>query len=338
MHTLTVTRARSFRRRAFARIAGAALATALAIPSMAAAQANYPSKPIKIVLGFSAGGGTDAIARSLARHMSETLSANVLIDNKPGANGNIAGEIVAKAPGDGYTLLYNTSSIASSPALYGDRLSYSVTRDLTPVGRTASLPIILVVPANSRFKSVEELVAYAKANPGRLNYASAGNGNVTHLASLTFESAVGIKGTHVPYKGEAPAVVDLMAGHVDYYFATSAGVIPGIQAGRLRALAVATLQRLDTLPNVPTLDETVAKKLELSAWSGIMAPASTPADVVAKLSEAINKALKDKDVLAFFAGQSALATPSTPESYGQFLRQEMDVLAKVIDDAKLTID
>jgi len=320
--------------------AGALLTVAatLSVPSTAAAQADYPSKPIKIVLGFSAGGGTDAIARSLARHMSGSLGANVLIDNKPGANGNIAGEIVAKAAGDGYTVLYNTSSIASSPALYADRLSYSVTKDLTPIGLTASLPIILVVPANSRFQSVEELVAYAKENPGKLNYASAGNGNVTHLASLTFESAVGIKGTHVPYKGEAPAVVDLMAGHVDYYFSTSAGAIPGVQAGRLRALAVATLQRLETLPNVPTLDETVAKNLELAAWSGMMAPASTPANIVAKLNEAVNKALNDKEVLAFFAGQSALAIPSTPAAYDKFLSQEMETLSKVINNAKLTID
>ena len=330
-------------RRGFFRItagcaATLALGAAFLAGPIAAAQDRYPSKPIKVVLGFSAGGGTDAIARALAKHMADTLGTNVLIDNKPGANGNIAGEAVAKAPADGYTLLYNTSSIASSPALYGNRLSYSVTKDVVPVGRTASLPIVLVVPANSPFKSVNELVAYAKANPGKLNYASAGNGNVTHLASLSFEDAVRVKGTHVPYKGEAPAIADLMAGHVDYYFATSPGAIPAVKSGRLKALAVATMQRLETLPDVPTLDETVAKGLGLAAWSGMMAPAGTPPAVIAKLNDAVNKALKDKEVLAFFANQSAHATPSTPEEYGAFLKKEIDALAKVIKGSGLSLD
>lgn len=316
----------------------AALAILAGSPLAANAQAVYPSKPVKIVLGFSAGGGTDAIARTLAKHMGNTLNANVLIDNKPGANGNIAAEEVSRAAADGYTLLYNTSSIASSPALYSKRLSYDVTKDLVPVARTASLPIVLVVPTKSPFKTVEELVAYAKANPGKLNYASAGNGNVTHLASLSFEDAVGIKSTHIPYKGEAPALVDLMAGMVDYYFATSAGAIPAVKSGRLKALAVATKQPLDTLPGVPTLDATVAKGLELAAWSGLMAPTGTPADIVAKLNGAVGKALADPEVLAFFANQSAQATPSTSEEYGVFLKSEVDALAKVIKGAGLTLD
>ncbi|ARP74824.1 tripartite tricarboxylate transporter substrate binding protein [Bordetella genomosp. 6] len=331
-------------RRGFVSLAGAVAAAAMlavlaggAAPASAASD-GYPSKPVKIVLGFSAGGGTDAIARTLAKHMASTLGANVLIDNKPGANGNIAAEEVSRAANDGYTLLYNTSSIASSPALYSKRLSYDVTRDLTPVALTASLPIVLVVPTKSQFKSVEELVAYAKANPGRLNYASAGNGNVTHLASLSFEDAVGIKGTHIPYKGEAPALVDLMAGMVDYYFATSAGAIPAVKSGRLKALAVATKEPLETLPGVPTLDATVAPGLELAAWSGLMAPAGAPAEVIAKLNGAVGKALADQDVLAFFANQSAQATPSTPQEYDVFLRKEIDGLAKVIKGSGLTLD
>ncbi|MPT38976.1 MAG: tripartite tricarboxylate transporter substrate binding protein [Achromobacter sp.] len=329
--------------RGFARLARVAGAAALAVVAgvtspAAMAQEIYPSKPVKIVLGFSAGGGTDAIARALAKHMAGTLGANVLIDNKPGANGNIAAEEVSRAPGDGYTLLYNTSSIASSPALYSKRLSYDVTKDLTPVALTASLPIVLVVPAKSPFKTVEELVAYAKANPGKLNYASAGNGNVTHLASLSFEDAVGIKGMHIPYKGEAPALVDLMAGMVDYYFATSAGAIPAVKSGRLRALAVATKKPLDTLPGVPTLDATVAKGLEMSAWSGMMAPAGTSPAIVAKLNGAVEKALADKEVQAYFANQSAQASSSTPEEYGAFLGREIEALAKVIKKAGVTLD
>ncbi|MCF7768956.1 tripartite tricarboxylate transporter substrate binding protein [Achromobacter pulmonis] len=330
-------------RRGYAWLAGitgsAVMAITLGVAAPdAMAQENYPSKPIKVVLGFSAGGGTDAIARALAKHMAGTLGANVLIDNKPGANGNIAAEEVSRAAGDGYTLLYNTSSIASSPALYSKRLSYDVSKDLAPIALTASLPIVLVVPAKSPFKTVEELVAYAKANPGKLNYASAGNGNVTHLAALSFEDAVGIKGMHIPYKGEAPALVDLMAGMVDYYFATSAGAIPAVKSGRLKALAVATKAPLDTLPNVPTLDATVAKGLEMSAWSGMMAPAATPPAIVAKLNGAVEKALADKEVLAYFANQSAQASSSTPQEYGAFLKKEIDALAKVIKKAGVTLD
>jgi tripartite-type tricarboxylate transporter receptor subunit TctC len=318
--------------------AGLAICTILTAPLAASAQDRYPSKPIRIVLGFSAGGGTDAITRALAKNMGETLGANVIVDNKPGANGNIAGELVAKSPADGYTLLYNTSSIASSPALYGAKLTYNVTRDLTPIGRTASLPIVLVVPSDSPHKSAADLVKFLKANPKMLNYGSAGNGNVTHLAALSFEHAVGVQGTHVPYKGEAQALADLMAGHIQYYFATSPGAIPLVKGGRLKALAVATLKRLDTLPDVPTLNETVAKGLDLAAWSGLMAPAGTPPAVVAKLSGALNKALKDKSTLAYFATQSAEATMSSPEEYGTFLKKEMTALNKVIKDSGLTLE
>lgn len=299
---------------------------------------TYPSSPIRIVLGFSAGGGTDAIVRTLAQHMTKTLGVNVFVENRPGANGNIAADSVARAASDGYTLLYNTSSIASSPALYGERLKYDVKTDFLPVSRTASLPIILVVPPESQFSTIEEFVAYAKENPNKLNYASAGNGNVTHLASLSFEDAVGIKGTHIPYKGEAPAMVDVMAGQVDYYFATSAGSIPAVQSGQVKALAVATIDSLDTIADVPTLHETVAENLDLAAWSGLMAPAGTPDDIIEKLNEAVTQALDDEEVLAFFANQSAQATPSTPEEYGRFLESEIEALSNVITDADLTLD
>ena len=302
------------------------------------AQSAYPAKPIKIVLGFSAGGGTDVITRAIGRHMGESLGASVVIDNKPGANGNIAAEIVAKAPADGYTLLYNTSSIASSPALYGDKLKYDVLKDLVPIGRATSLPMVLLVPANSQFSNVGELVAYMRANPGKVDYGSGGNGNVTHLSALAFESAAGVKGAHIPYKGEGPAIADLMAGHIQFYFATSAGAIPAVASGKVRALAVAASSRLETLPTVPTLNETVAKGVEMSAWSGVMAPAGTPAAMIEKLNKTLNAALADPQVQAFFVAQSAVANPSSPAEYGTFLRKEVDALGKVIRDAKVSVD
>ncbi|WP_454691344.1 Bug family tripartite tricarboxylate transporter substrate binding protein [Achromobacter aloeverae] len=296
-----------------------------------AAEDTFPNKPIKIVLGFSAGGGTDAIARSLAMNLNQQLGVGVVVENRAGANGNIASELVANAPADGYTLLYNTSSLASSPAWYGKKLKYDAKKDFAPVARTASLPIVLVVPKNSRFQTVQELVAYLKANPGKLNYGSAGSGNVTHLAALSFEHDVGVKGVHIPYKGESQVLADLMGGHIEYYFATSAGAIPAVKGGMVRALAVATKKRLTTLPDVPTLDETVAPGLEMSAWSGIMAPAKTPKPVIDKLNRAINDALADPKVKEFFEGQSALATPSTPDQYASFLEKETADITKVIE-------
>lgn len=223
-------------RRGYSRLASFTGAAFLAIVAgvsapAAMAQAPYPSKPVRIVLGFSAGGGTDAIARGLAKHMTGTLGANVFIDNKPGANGNIAAEEVSRAARDGYTLLYNTSSIASSPALYSKRLSYDVSKDLTPIALTASLPIVLVVPLKSPFKTVEELVAYAKANPGKLNYASAGNGNVTHLASLSFEDAVGIKGTQYSLQRRSACAGRLDGRHGRLLLCDIGGRYPSRQVG-----------------------------------------------------------------------------------------------------------
>ncbi len=307
-------------------------------PAFAQGQESYPTKPIKVVLGFSAGGGTDAVARAIGRHMGDTLGTSVVIDNKPGANGNIAGELVAKSPPDGYTVLYNTSSIASSPALYGDKLKYDVLRDLTPIGRATSLPMVLLVGANSQFRTVEELVSFMRANPGKVDYASGGNGNVTHLSALAFEAATGTRGLHVPYKGEGPAIADLMAGHVQFYFATSAGAIPAVTSGRVRGLAVATSTRLKTLPDVPTLRESIGKDVEMSAWSGMMAPAGTPTAVIEKLNRALNAALNDPQLQTFFAGQSALTSSTTPAEYAAFLKREVTDLGNVIRERKVSAD
>ncbi|MEI6405863.1 MAG: tripartite tricarboxylate transporter substrate binding protein [Actinomycetes bacterium] len=328
-----------FRRHGGGRLAAfAMLVIACFVAPLGFAQSAYPVKPIRIVLGFSAGGGTDVITRAIGRYLGESLGASVVIDNKPGANANIAAEIVAKAPSDGYTLLYNTSSIASSPALYGDKLKYDVLKDLVPIGRATSLPMVLLVPANSKFGNVSELVAYMRANSGKLDYGSGGNGNVTHLSALAFETAASVKGAHIPYKGEGPAIADLMAGHIQFYFATSAGAIPAVASGKVRALAVAASSRLETLPLVPTLNETVAKGVEMSAWSGMMAPIGTPTAIIEKLNKTLNAALVDPQVQAFFVAQSAVANPSSPSEYSTFLHKEVEALTKVIRDAKVSVD
>lgn len=302
-----------------------------------AAEADYPNRPIRLILGFSAGGGTDVIARALAQKMSESLGVSVVVDNKPGANGNISAEAVAKAPNDGYTLLYNTSSIVLSPGLYS-KLGYDVQKDLSPVGLVANLPMVLVAANSVQSKGVADLVTTMKGAPGRFNYASAGNGNITHFAMLMFEHAVGVKGNHIPYRGEAPAMADLMGAQVDLYMGTAPGVMPAIKDKRVRALAVTSLKRLPALPDVPTLDESVAKGLEIGAWSGIMAPAGTPAHVIARLNGSLKEALASPEVQARFASQSADARYMTAEQYGQFLRAELPRWRRIAQQADVKLD
>lgn len=317
-----------------------ALAAAVAIglaPAALAAEDNYPNRPIRMVLGFSAGGGTDVIARQLAQKMSESLGVSVVVDNKPGANGNISAELVAKAPGDGYTLLYNTSSIVLSPGIYS-KLGYDVLKDLKPVGLVANLPIVLVTSNTVKPKSVTDLVAVMKREPEKFNYASAGNGNITHFAMLMFEHAVGVKSNHIPYRGEAPAMADLMGGQVDLYMGTAPGVMPAINDKRVRALAVTSLKRLPALPEVPTLSESVAKGLEIGAWSGIMAPPGTPDAVIARLNDSLKKALASPEVQARFASQSAETRYATAEQYGQFLRTELPRWRQIAQQANVKLD
>lgn len=308
---------------------GLLLALGLGLGPALQAQEAYPSKPIRLVLGFAAGGGTDVITRALAQKMGDILGQPVVVDNKAGANGNIAGDIVAKSAADGYTLLYNTSSIAISPALY-PKLSYDVSKDLAPVSITANLPIILVAAKKLNLKSAQEFVDYLKARPERVNYASAGNGNITHLSALLFLSATGTRAVHVPYRSEAPAVTDLASGQVDFYLGTAPGVMPLIKDERITGLAVSTLKRMDSMPQLPTMSETVANGLELGAWSGIMAPAGTKPEVIQKLNAAIGQALKDKALLEKFAVQGAEARHNTPAQYGAFIQSELARWGQII--------
>ncbi|WP_018312179.1 tripartite tricarboxylate transporter substrate binding protein [Cupriavidus sp. UYPR2.512] len=313
------------------------IASALGLVASPLARADYPDRPIRLVLGFSAGGGTDVLARVIAQKMGDHLGKAVIVDNRPGANGNIAAELVAKAPADGYTLLYNTSSVILSPSLYA-KLGYDPQKNLMPVGLAANQPIVLVSNPIAPVRNVNDVVTSLKSRPGQLNYGSAGNGNITHLSMLMFEDAIGAHGTHVPYRGEAPALADLVGGQVQIYMGTSAGVMPMVRDKRLRPLAVGSLKRLPSLPDVPTLDETVAKGLELGAWSGIMAPAGTPPEIVRKLSAALREALGEKDLQAGFNAQSAEVRYATPEQYGSFLKAEQARWAKLIRQANVKLE
>lgn len=318
-------------------LVGALTLLSSSLMCIATAQEAYPTKPIRLVLGFAAGGGTDVITRALAQKMGDILGQPVIVDNKAGANGNIAGDIVAKSAADGYTLLYNTSSIAISPGLY-PQLSYDVSKDLTPISITANLPIILVTAKKLNMKTAQEFVEYLKARPDRVNYASAGNGNITHLSALLFLSATGTKAVHVPYRSEAPAVTDLASGQVDFYLGTAPGVIPLIKDDRISGLAVSTLKRMDSMPQLPTMSETIANGLELGAWSGIMAPMGTKPEIILKLNTAIGQALKDKALLDKFAVQGAEARHSTSAQYGAFIQSELTRWGQIIRTNAVKMD
>ena len=312
--------------------AGSALAQSGGTTSGAGA---YPDRPIRIVIGFAAGGGTDAVLRSIAGKLSESLGVSVIVDNKPGANGNIANDIVAKAPADGYTLVYNTSSMVLSPYLYS-KLTYNYETDLTPIALTANIPLALAVPLTVPVNNMAEFVTYLKQNPDKVNYASAGTGNVTHLATIQMLMSTGTQAIHVPYRSEAPALTDLMGGQVQFYLGTANALIPLIRQGRVRALAVGSLKRMDQLPDVPTISETILPGVEFGAWSGFMAPAKTPPEIIAKLNFEINKALEDPALRAKIISTGAEVRGSSVDQYAKFLKSESRRWGDAVKAAGLT--
>ncbi len=317
------------------------LAATLAAGALAAAPAAfaqaYPAKPITMLVPFPPGGPTDLVARVLAQKLGEQLGQNVVIDNRPGANGNIAGAAVARAAGDGYTLLYNTSSITLSPALYKS-LPFDVVRDFAPVALTAVVPLALVVHPSIPANTVKEFVAYAKANPGKLSYGSAGNGNVTHLGAFQFVQANGISAVHVPYKGSAPADLGLVAGDVQFLTDTVNSVQGFVKDKRMKMLAVTTAKRMSLFPDVPTLAESGMPGFEVGAWQGFMAPAATPRPVIERLNAEIVKALQSPDVRARLAAQGAEPLGSTPDEYAAYVKKELERWAGVVKATGVTIE
>ncbi|PJI96136.1 tripartite-type tricarboxylate transporter receptor subunit TctC [Acidovorax sp. 69] len=334
--TNTALRSQKMRRLCLAVLSCAAGVVGLAPIGFAQAQ-SYPTKPITLVVPFPPGGPTDQVARVLAQKLTEQMGQSVIVDNKPGANGNIGGTQVAKAAGDGYTLLYNTSSITLSPALYKN-LSYDVQKDLAPVALTAVVPLALVVHPSIPANTVREFVEYAKANPGKLSYGSAGNGNVTHLAAFQFTKTLGIDATHVSYRGSAPADVDLVAGQIQFMTDTINSVMPFVKDKRLKLLAVTTAKRMSLYPDAPTLAETVMPGFEAGAWQGVMVPAKTPAALVQRLNAEINKALQSDDVRAKLAVQGAEPLGSTPEEYRTYVSLELQRWAGVVKSTGVTLD
>lgn len=286
------------------------------------AQTAWPTQPVRMVIPFPPGGPTDLVGRVIAQALSEQLGQNVIVENKPGANANIAAELVARAPADGYTFMYNTSSLALSAVLYS-KLNYDALKDFAPVALTAVVPMVLVVHPSVPAKTVPEFIDLLKKNPDKMVYGSAGNGNVTHLGAFQFLQANGLSATHVPYKGSSPALVDLAGGQTQFMTDTINSALPYIRDGRMRALAVTSARRSPVLPDVPTLQESGMAGFEVGAWQGVVMPAKTPPEIVNKLNAEITKALKNPAVLEKLAAQGAQPLGSTPDEYGAYLRSEI---------------
>ena len=308
-----------------------------ALPLAAAAQA-WPSKPIRMILAFPPGGPTDINARVFAQKMGESLNVQVLVDNKPGAGGNIAAAEAAKAAPDGATIFYNTSAVAIAPALYA-RVAYDPLKDFTPVALTATVPLVLAVNPALPAKTVAEFIAHARANPGKLNYASSGSGTITHLASALLASQLGLSMQHVPYKGSAPALADVAGGSVQLMTDTINTILPYAKDGRLRPLAIAIGRRSAALPEVPTLAEAAGLPgFEMSAWQGIVVPTGTPREIVTRLNAEVNKAAQSPDLRARLAALGAEVLGGTSEQYAEYLRSELARWARVVRDSGAKAD
>ena len=321
-------------------IAATFAAAIAALVGTAAAPVNaqsYPSKPIRLVVPYTPGAGTDTIGRILAQKAGESLGQQVVVDNRPGAGGTIGTEIVAKAPADGYTLLFAPTSHAINPGIY-PKLGYDTQKDFSPISVVASLPVVLAVELSIPATSVKELVALAKSKPGQLTMASSGNGTVFHLTGELFKDAAGINIVHVPFKGGAPAVAAVLGGQVSLTFETSVTLLPHIRAGKLRALAVASQRRIALLPDVPTLAESGYPGLLAENWYGLWAPAGTPKEVVARLYATLERTIHSPDVREKLAQQGAEIRENTPEQTAAFLGAEMVKWARVIKDSGAKAD
>jgi tripartite-type tricarboxylate transporter receptor subunit TctC len=318
-------------RRRFLQLAACIVALP-ALPRIAQAQA-YPTRPVRIIVGFAAGGGFDIIARLMGQWLSERLGQPFVIENRPGAAGNIGTEAVVKSPPDGYTLLLCGNPNTINATFY-DKLSYNFIRDIAPVAGVLRGPYVLAVNPSVPAKSVPGLIAYAKANPRKLNMASQGNGSPGHVVGELFQMMAGIILVHVPYRGMGPALTDLLGGQVQVTFASMASSIAYIRAGRLRALAVTTATRSEELPDIPTVGEFVPG-YEASTWNGIGAPKATPAEIVEKLNVEINASLVDPKLQARLADLGGTVMVNSPADFGKFIAADTEKWARVIQAANI---
>lgn len=299
---------------------------------------KYPDKPIRILVGFAAGGFTDVLARTIGQKLTTTLGQPVVVDNKPGATGTIGADAVAKSKPDGYTLLLaHFASNSLAPALY-PKLSYDVNRDFTPIIRLASTPVVLTVNANFPANDVAGFIAHARKTPSQLSFASSGSGTAQHLAAAQFMQATSIKMVHVPYKGSGAAMTDLLSGLVDLNFDSPPNILPHVKAGKLKALAITSMVRSPLFPHVPTLQESGLPKFEMSQWFALMGPANLPKEVVDRLNTEVNAVLKQTEVVEKIASQGGDIIGGTPAQFASFLKSDSEKWARVVKEAGITLE
>lgn len=311
-----------------------AIVAAAFAASTAFAQA-WPARPIRLIVPFPPGGGTDIIAREVANKLG---GYTFIVDNKPGTAGNLGVDAAAKAPADGYTLVMGqTGNLAINPTLY-PRLPYDPVKDLTPISLVASSPMVLVVSGNSPFHTLADIVKEAKSHPGSLNYASAGNGTVGHLAAESFQKTAGVKFTHIPYKGAAQSATDVISGQVQLYLSSVPTLLGHIKSGKMRPIAVTSAKRINDLPQVPTVAESGYKGFEAVTWFAILGPANLPKDVVAKLNADINKVVKDPLLQKKLSAQGADLTGSTPEQLARLISDDIGRWAPIVKESGAKVE
>ena len=306
------------------------------MPGRAVAQA-YPSKPIRFIMPYPPGGSSEILARPIAHELTKSLGQSVFVDFKPGGGSTIGADTVAKSPPDGHTVVMMLTAHAINASLM-PKLPYDTVRDFASVTLAATLPLVVVVPAQSPFRTIGDLIAFAKANPGKLNFASAGPGNTSHLSVEYFKSVVGLDMTHVPYKGSGPAIIGLLGREVDFMFDSLSSSLPQIQAGKFRAIAMSTLKRSRILPDVPTIHESGVRGFDVSVWYAILAAAGTPAPIVQRLNAEFNKAMRAPEAREKIEAAGYDIVGSTPEQLDAFIKAEIVRWAKVVKDSGATIN
>jgi tripartite-type tricarboxylate transporter receptor subunit TctC len=308
-----------------------------AVAPLSWAQSEWPAKPVTLVIGFPPGGPNDLVARALGLRLAEQIKQNVVIENRPGANGNIAANAVSRAAPDGYTFLYNSSALALSPALYTKNIVDPL-KDLVPVNSTAALPLVCVVETSFPANNFREWAAHLRANPGKFNYGSPGAGNLAHVAAAMILKANGLDAVHAPYKGSSEALQSLVGGYTHFQFDSVNSPLTLIRGGRLKPLFVTSAQRSPVMPDVQTLVEGGSRPIDAAAWQGVMAPPRTPAAIVQRFGAEIARAMSSPEITAALAAQGAYSTASTPERYAAFFAAEMERYKRTVDDLGLKLD
>ena len=315
----------------FLRLATTAVSAVAALAALPAFAQTYPAKPVRIIAPFAPGGGTDFIARVAAQKLTESTGQQFIVDNRPGAGGSLGAEMGAKAPPDGYTLTLIAGSYSVNPSMF--KLAFDPVNDITPIIQLSAGPLLVVSHPSLPAKTAKELIAIAKAKPGNLLYASSGQGSIVHLATELFADMAGVKMTHVPYKGTGPAIVDTISGQTQLLWGSIAPVTPHVKSGKLKAIGVTTLKRVDAFPNVPTVNESGLKGYDVVLWHGLIGPKNLSRPVVERINGDLNKILKNKEMQDRLAGDGVSAAGGTPDQFGALIKKDIDTWRRVVQKA-----